>query len=305
MPSQSLLLLTCFAVLVACCWIPLQTHQNRYTKEDIQERYGEWAIVAGASEGLGASWADLLCENGLNVLLLARRQLALDQLASQLHAKHSHCQVDTWVQDLKEENLQEHFSKVLFSDDINPRKYGLLVYNAAYGAVGNFLDKTLEDNYKVINIDVRGVVTMTHMFGNYLKQRARPDSISGGIVLMSSMAGLTGCSAIANYAATKSWNTVFSHGLYRELKPLGIDVLACVAGATLTPNYRKFGGDESDFGAQTPEAVSRECLQALGSVPSLATGPVNKMVRFLFARLLPASVGLEVMSAEREKRSKD
>jgi short-subunit dehydrogenase len=261
--------------------------------------------VAGPSEGLGAAWADLLCENGLNVLLLARRQLAMDQLASELHAKHDKCQVDTWVQDLQEENLQEHFSKVLFSDDINPRKYGLLVYNAAYGAVGNFLDKSLEEHYKVMNIDVRSVVTMTHMFGNYLKQRAHPDISSGGIILMSSMAGLTGCSGIANYAATKSWNTVFSHGLYRELKPLGIDVLACVAGATLTPNYRNVGGDESDFVAQTPEAVSRECLQALGVVPSLATGPVNKMVRFLFTRLLPMSVGLEVMSAAREKRSKD
>jgi short-subunit dehydrogenase len=291
MPSNFILLLLFLAVLVA---IPLQTHKDNYDKEDIQQRYGEWGIVAGASEGLGAAWAELLCEYGLNVLLIARRQHSMDELANKMKNKHG-CQVDTLVQDLNDPNhLQHIFSTVLEEE----RNYGLLVYNAASVSAGHFLDTPLEDQYKAVNVNIQSVLTLSHIFGNKLKTRNR----TGGIILMSSVAGFTGCASIANYAASKAWNTQFAHGLYMELQPLGIDVLACVAGATLTPNYLKFGGKASDLGAQTPEEVTQECFQALGKVPSLATGPINKAVRFFFARLLPPFVSLRIISMETEKR---
>jgi hypothetical protein len=85
---------------------------------------------------------------------------------------------------------------------------------------------------------------------------------------------------------------------------LKIDVLACVAGATLTPNCLKFGGKASDLGAQTPEEVTQECLQALGMAPSLATGPLNKVIRFICTHILPPFVSLKLISTETEKRKR-
>jgi len=127
-------------------------------------------------------------------------------------------------------------------------------------------------------------------------------NVDGGIILMTSITALTGTREYANYAATKAWNLQLAHGLYDELKLAKMDILACVAGATWTPNYESGGGSLQDFGLQQPEAVVHECLQALGKTPSLATGPLNKFVRFLFTRILPHNVVIRFMNQAVEQR---
>jgi len=305
-----------FGALVIAISMLLRTHQGNYSKRDVQDRYGDWAIVAGASEGLGAAWAEHLCENGVNVLMVARRKEVVEASASRIQNKHG-CRTDTLVQDLSDPNLADFFRSVLDKSDeeqeikgnrtVNKkrRRYGMLVYNAAYIAPkGPFLDAPLEKQHTSIDVNVRGVTTLVHVFANYIrKEDGGSRNGGGGIVLMSSLAGFTGLQAYANYAATKAWNTQFAHGLYDELrqpvgggKMAGIDILACVAGATWTPNYEKDGGSLSDVGLQQPSSVVTECLQALGKTPSLATGPFNKFVRFLFSRIMPHNLALHIMN---------
>jgi short-subunit dehydrogenase len=287
-------LLIIFMALLACCWIPLRSHQNRHDAQRIQERYGEWAVVAGASEGLGAGWAETLCQHGLNVLLIARRETFLQALSDDLTNRYS-CQVEIMVQDLAQENLELQFSQIL-----RTHKIELLVYNAAYPAIGPFLQVPLEHQIQAVDINIKGVLVLTHWFTKYLQQQHS----TGGVILMSSMAGLVGTGNIANYAATKSWNTAFAQGLAWELQPHSIDVLACVAGATATPNYNmnmrhtaKSNPTLMDrITTQTPRQVAQECLQALGVTPSTATGPINKLARILFTRILPIRFAIDQMS---------
>merc|ERR1719401_476633 len=112
---------------------------------------------------------------------------------------------------------------------------------------------------------------------------------------MSSVAGTIGTGHVANYAASKSYLTALAYGLAAELKPEGIDVLACVAGATVTPSYLGAMGASaarSSFIEQTPEEVVSECFAALGRVSAIATGPLNKFTVAMFARLLPTQLGV-------------
>lgn len=288
---------------VACAWILFRDQPVRFTADDtkFKERYGEWAIVAGASEGLGAAWAEELCQLHVNVLLVARREHVMKELALRLESQCTGIQVDYWVQDLAVSNLKEVFSEVLHRDD--NRKYGFLVYNAAHNPIGRFLDLSIEGEEKTVDLNVRNVLQMTHVFGNYLKAL----NGTGGMILMSSLSGEFGTAFVSNYAATKAWNTAFAHGLRHELQPHGIDVMACVAGATATPNFEKTIEDSVRLKIieQSPEQVVKECIQGIGAVSSIQTGVVNKLSFFFLKRLLPLETSISIVTAEFEKMLPD
>ena len=109
---------------------------------------------------------------------------------------------------------------------------GLMIYNAAYSPIGAFLDIDVEEHLKAVDVNVYGPLRLSHYFGRRFVERGK-----GGIILMSSMSGFQGTAMVANYAATKAYDTVLAEGLWYELHRHGVDVLACVAGATLTPSY--------------------------------------------------------------------
>ena len=111
---------------------------------------------------------------------------------------------------------------------------GLLVYDAAYAPIGRFDDATADQLAQATAVNVRAPLLLTKLLSAPMIERGR-----GGIVLMSSLAGSQGSPNIATYAATKSFNTILAEGLWKELKPRGVDVLACVAGAILTPGYQQ------------------------------------------------------------------
>ncbi|CAB9501220.1 Inactive hydroxysteroid dehydrogenase-like protein 1 [Seminavis robusta] len=293
-------LVALLVVLLAVCWISFRKQPVRFTSQDtkFRDRYGEWAIVAGASgEGLGAAWADALCELHVNVLLIARREPQLMELKKTLENKYSGCKVDTLVQDLSAADLVDVFADLLLGAD--NRQYGFLVHNAAYSHMGPFLDAPLEKHSLTVDIDVRSVMTMTHQFGNYLKSNGR----TGGIIIMSSMAGEIGSAFVSNYAATKGFDTAFTQAVSYELKPLGIDLLACVAGCTVTPNYIKVAaaGTRNPIIEQTPEQVVEECIQGIGVKASIRTGFINKLIRFFMVRVLPLEFAIQMFGSETEK----
>jgi short-subunit dehydrogenase len=101
---------------------------------------------------------------------------------------------------------------------------------------------------------------------------------------------------LATYAATKSFNAVLAEGLWQELKPRGIDVIACIAGAIITPGYQQ-AQQAAAPGTLTAAEVAETALNTLGKYPIVVPGGVNKIARFVMARLLPRSLAIKLMSA--------
>jgi len=122
----------------------------------------------------------------------------------------------------------------------------------------------------------------------------------GGIVLMSSLAGAQGSPKLAAYAATKAFNAVLAEGLWKELKPRGVDVLGCCAGAISTPGYQQAEKSKSALGTLSANDAAERTLKALGKGPIIIPGAVNKLAKFILTRLLTKKAAIEIMSKNTE-----
>jgi short-subunit dehydrogenase len=247
-------------------------------------KYGPWAIVAGASEGLGAAFAEALAERGLNLLLLARRGDHLQAIADRLRAG-SRVQVRVDVCDLARADLPKAIEAATADLDI-----GLAVYNAAYVPVGDLIGRSIDDLLQVIDVNVRGPLVLVRALAPKMVQRGR-----GGIVLMSSLAGDQGAPRIATYAASKAFNTVFGQGLWKELAPRGVDVVVCCAGAIRTPGYATTAGKDAP-GTLNADDVANQALDALGRGPVVVPGAINRVARFVLGRALPRRTALSIFA---------
>lgn len=258
-----------------------------------RDRYGPWALVAGASEGIGAGFAHELAGRGVNVVLVARREALLREIESGLLEKHK---VETRVlaADLSE---RQELDRIL--DTTRDLDLGLLVYNAALSLTGPFWDHTIDARLKEIDVNVRGPLVLAHGIGERLRQRGR-----GGILLMSSMAGYQGSAMLVNYAATKAYNLVLGEGLWDELRADGVDVLVCTAGATRTPGYEQSLPAAYDLGyvpVQEPEAVAKEALDHLGRRPLLIPSRFNRLASFFMRRILSRKRAVLIMGQNTRK----
>lgn len=285
--------------------------------------YGPWALVAGASEGLGAAFSRLLASIGFRLVLVARREELLDSLARDL-GRDFGTELRPIAGDLSRRSTLEAVRGVV--EEVAP---GLLVYNAAFAPRGAFAGADFGDLETAIRVNVQGPVELIHRLLPVFARR-RAGGARAGVILMSSLAGDQGSPGVATYAATKAFNTVLAQGLWHELRPAGIDVAACIAGAVRTPGlaaargYRDAGSRPGEGGATTgsagqagdgkgaapvrpgaaeapgtldPEVVARAALSALGRRPIVVPGAVNKLARFLMRRLLPARTAIGIMAS--------
>lgn len=254
------------------------------------ERYGPWAVVAGASEGIGASFSRRLAERGLSLVLVARRAGPLEALAAELRDEHG---IEVRVQPL---DLGSADAVSTLGAAIEGLDVGLLIYNAAYSPIGRFIDIDVEEHLKAVAVNVHGPLRFSHYFGRRLAERGK-----GGIILMSSMSGYQGSAMVANYAATKAYDTVLAEGLWYELRGRGVDVLACIAGATLTPSYESVTDDIPTRGLSRPmppDEVTAQALKDLGQRPSGASGRRNRFASALLSRILSRSAAIKMVSKE-------
>lgn len=231
------------------------------------DRYGPWAVVAGASEGIGQAYAHALAERGLNVVTLARRSGPLEADAEVIRQQYD-VQVRPVALDLAAPDLAGNFDQAIAGLDV-----GLIVYNACYSKIGEFLDLPLADCSQTIDVNCRGPLTLAHRLAPHLVERG-----SGGILLMTSLAGFQGSALVGTYAASKAFDTVLAESLWAELSPRGVDVLGCVAGATLTPDFERKTPEDKRGKAfpMQPGAVAQEGLNALGHGPIHVVGRVNR-----------------------------
>lgn len=254
-----------------------------------RERYGPWALVTGASEGIGESFARALAARGLHLLLVARRPGPLEALAGELRKAHG-VEVRTLSADVGRPDLLPALDGLAAGAEV-----GLVVHNAAFSALGPFLDRPLADLQQVIDLNCRAPLSLAHHFGRQMVARGR-----GGILLMSSLAGGQGTPIVAAYAASKAFEIVLAEGLWDELRPAGVDVLACRAGPTRTPSYEA-SRPRKKVPMMEPGPVAEEALAALGRKPVLIPGRLNRAVNFVMQRLLSRPAAIRFMGNSTRK----
>lgn len=230
-------------------------------------RYGPWALVAGASDGIGESFARDLARRGANVVLVARREAVLEDVAARIRAEFG-VETRVVVADLTSPELAATIARGTAGLEI-----GLLVYNAgAIHGAARFLDQPLENTLSLVALNCRGPMTLIHGLGPAMRDRGR-----GGIVLVTSISSLSGSSFTATYNATKSFDLIFAESLWHELAPAGVDVMAAIVGATRTPSMlESTSGFESYPGLMEPDEVARGALSALGQGPVWVAGKANR-----------------------------
>jgi hypothetical protein len=259
------------------------------------KRYGPYALVAGGSNGLGAAFAEALARRGLNLILIAREKERLEATAANLREKYS-VDVLTFAADMADyEKIKSLITGLLSNEQIHPAKkqqlsIGLLIYNAAFAPIGLFENVNEEQLSLASAVNVRTPLLLTKLLSEPMIQNKR-----GGVVLMSSLAGAQGSPKLAAYAATKAFNTVLAEGLWKELRPCGVDVIACCAGAILTPGYQSAEKNKPAPGTMTAKDVAEQTLNALGKGPVVIPGIVNKIGRFVLTRLLTRKAAIGIM----------
>ena len=252
--------------------------------DSFPDRYGKWAVVAGASEGLGEAFAAALAARGMNVVMVARRGRILEAIGERLAAEHG-----IEVRCLELDLADTAFPRTL-KEATRDLELGVLVYNAAFVPMGPFLDHDEDAIEQAVDVNVRGPLRLVRALAPALRERGR-----GAVVLMSSLSGLQGSPHISVYAATKAFNTIFAEGLWYELTPHGIDVAACVSGAVPTPGYLERFGREVPGMLSAEEAV-RQTLDALGNGPRIVPGRINRFAHQLVRRLLPRRTAIRLIA---------
>lgn len=220
-------------------------------------RYGPWAVITGASDGTGAAYARQLAAKGLNLVLIARRPGPLNELARELEQQHG-ISTRTANTDLYADGAADQVLSVAQGLNV-----GLFVSNA--GADTNdkeFLAAPLDAWRQLINRNVLAVTELAYGFAGPMRYRRR-----GGIILMSSAAGLGGQPGVAVYSSTKAYDLNLAEGLWAELKEYGIDVLAGVCPVMETPSFRRNHKAEIP-GIFDPEDVVTTLLERLPDGPT-------------------------------------
>jgi uncharacterized protein len=249
---------------------------------DFTTRFGQWGLVAGAAEGIGAAFSEELAKNGMNVILVDVNLEGMESLAGSLENKYrvkTQClEVDLAMTDAPGKCM----------DAIRKNGCRLLIYNAAYSRVKPFLSAGPEELELYINVNTRTPLKLVYLFSNELKM----SGMGGGILLMSSLAGLWGTRLVAAYSGTKAFNLALAEALSHELKKHGIAVSACVAGATATPGYL---GTNPAYGVVRPNVmkparVASIALNKLGKSTVIIPGFSNRMTYFILTRVLPRSI---------------
>src|ERR1700688_4159984 len=243
----------------------------------LRERYGEWALVTGASAGIGLEFARAFARAGMSCVLAARREDRLKALGDELSKAHG-IQTRAFAVDLAAQDGADHLA-----DAVADLPIGILVNNAGFGYAGRF-DKLETDRLRamvVVNCLVPVVLTSRILPG--MVKRGR-----GAVIVVGSVAGRQPLPLHAVYSATKGFDLLFGEGLWGELRGTGVDALVIEPGPTKT-EFQSVAGEAvgGDHG-EPAENVVRVALDALGKHPSVISGWFN-WVRANAIRIVPRS----------------
>jgi uncharacterized protein len=228
------------------------------TESDIRTRYGPFALVTGASSGIGKAFAEVLAGRGLDLVLVARRLDRLEALAAQLSRAHGiralACRIDLSVPAATREIL----------DLTSTLDVGLVVSNAGFGMKGGHAGNDAQAMTDMLMVNCNVPMLLAHGFIPRLRRRGR-----GGFIFVASVEGLIGCPYSAAYAASKAMVVALGEGLWAELKADGIEVLTLCPGATESEAAARQGIDISRLQhVMTAAEVVRLALENIEAGPT-------------------------------------
>jgi short-subunit dehydrogenase len=239
---------------------------------DFARRYGEWAVVTGASSGIGEAFAYALASRGVQSLLVARRREELARVAANILQNHG-ISSDILVADLAGPAGVEALRAACDGRDV-----GLVVSNAAFNPPGAFLDHAPEIFSRMLDVNCRASMLLANIFLPRFLARGR-----GGFLLVGSTEGFSGSPFSAVYSATKAFTLSFGEALWGEFRAQGVDILVLVPGATDTPLLasRKM----QKVSAMPPGDVAEIGLINLPHGPYVVAGRSNKWMMRILRRL--------------------
>jgi uncharacterized protein len=242
---------------------------------------GKWALVTGASAGIGVALARELATGGTNLVLTARRKDRLEQLAQELSAAHK-IRTEVFAADLAHQNAPQEIFTFTLAKQI---EIELLVNNAGFGAYGEFVMVDTQRLLDMIQVNCSAVVHLTRLYVPQMLQRRH-----GDVLIVASTASFQAVPFISTYAATKAFDLLFAEGLAEEVRPYGIRVCALCPGSTES-EFNEVAGQDSLVAArknrETAEKVAGVGLRALVAGKSYVISGVGNYVGAHSQRLVP------------------
>jgi len=225
--------------------------------------YGPWAVIAGGSEGVGAEFARVLADAGINLVLIARKAAPLEATATECRERG--IEVRTLALDLVEPTA---VARIV--DATADLEVGLLIYNAGANTCSeHLLDGDLADFQRVIDLNITALMAFVQHFGRPMRDRRR-----GGILMVGSMAGYLGSVRHSVYGGVKAFGRIFAESLWLELREFDVHVLELVLGVTRTPAMERVGlnFDVPGLRVAEPADVTRDGLEQLPNGPVYVAG---------------------------------
>jgi short-subunit dehydrogenase len=258
--------------------------------QDIK-KYGPWALVTGASRGIGAEFARQCAEQGLNVILIATNERLLKEQKEFLERSYG-VEARIIILDLSREDIMDVIAPATADLEI-----GLLVCNAGISSVRPFLSQDEHELLRQFHVNARSALILARFYGKLMTQRKR-----GGIIFLSSASAMNGTAYSANYAGTKAYSLILGESLWYEFKNSGVDVLGFMPGCTRTPGFDQHNPNPGAFikvmGVR--ETVS-EAFDALGRRPSRIAGRANRWAYFFMGMFLSRKNAINAVSASMKK----
>jgi hypothetical protein len=252
---------------------------------------GRWALVTGASSGLGADFARQLAAAGANVVLVARREAAMQQLAKEIESAHG---VATRVValDLGLPDAPELLASRLQAEGL---AIDVLVNNAGFGVYGRFLEIPWERERQMLELDVLALVHLTKVFAAGIAERSR-----GWILQVASIGAFQPTPTYATYSAAKSFVLSFGEAIAHELRPHGVRVCTVCPGVTATEFLAVAGQKRTLYQKlsmmQSP-AVVGSALSALRRGKTSVTPGLGNAVSAFSMRFAPRRLQAAIASA--------
>ncbi|HEY8714989.1 MAG TPA: SDR family oxidoreductase [Candidatus Acidoferrum sp.] len=239
---------------------------------------GKWALITGASAGIGVALARELAAGGANLVLTARRKDRLDELARQLESEFT-IKTEVFPADLAQPDAAETI--FAFTEQCGLR-IDLLVNNAGFGAYGELHTVEPARLLDMVQVNCGAVVHLTRLYLPHMVERH-----SGDVLILASTASFQAVPYISTYAATKAFDLLFAEGLAEEMKPYGVRVCALCPGSTESEFAVVAGQEKFMRKAETAQKVARVGLEALAAGKSYVISGLGNYLGALGERLVP------------------
>ena len=249
-----------------------------------KERFGPWALVTGASSGIGEEFARQIAASGIHVALVGRREPLLRTVGAEC-TRASGVQHRIIPLDLSEPDFLPALADAMRDLDI-----GLVVSNAGTGNPGEFLKHDRQLLHETLRLNTIAHLDINHHFGQKLGERRR-----GGIILVGALGAENGIPCMANDGGAKAYVHSLGEALHYEFKPLGVYVTVLAAGVTNTAVIDKFGLDPKTM-PMKPMSVEQCVSEGLSGLRQNRSRVVPGRLNRIMNALVPASVARKLLA---------